>query len=71
MAQLSQESEFDKKLARIGELYENGKDELNNIRLGFLPQQERQSITELFKIIQELRDIAAVTLVSNHKITEN
>jgi len=71
MPQFTQESEFDKRLSRISELYESGKDDLNNITWGFLPPGERTSITRLFETLRELRDIAAINLKSNHEIKDN
>lgn len=66
---LANEKEFDRRLERIGELYERGKDELNNISFGLLPADEQKSHARMFGILSELRDIAAMGLKANHEIS--
>lgn len=63
------EQNFDERLKRIGDLYENGKDELNGMMIHYpadISARER-----LFQILREMRDIAAVSLKANHEVKDN
>jgi hypothetical protein len=67
---IAQEQEFDDKLKRIGDLYEEGKDCLANI----MPMTDRDEVrhhSRVYEILRELRDIAAINLKSNHEIKDN
>jgi hypothetical protein len=56
------EKEFDEALEKIGSLYEEGKDCLNNMAVCMVeaPQDEIESKDRLFEILRELRDISAL-----------
>lgn len=65
---LAQETEFDRQLKRIGDLYEEGKDCLNSLQI---LEDDRTEWSRVYEIIRELRDIAAVSLKGHHEIKEN
>lgn len=66
--QFANEKTFDDNLQRIGDLYEEGKDNLHTI----LPlEQDSEERTRLYDILREMRDIAAINLRANHEIKDN
>lgn len=68
---LANEKQFDENLKRIGELYEKGKDNLNCLPRHLFSEDERADHSQLFDILREMRDIAAINLKANHKVTDN
>jgi hypothetical protein len=68
---IANEKQFDENLKRIGDLYEEGKDCLNNLPIGALHGDEMKSYSRLFEVIREMRDLAAINLKANHEIKDN
>lgn len=68
---IANEKAFDKQLTRIGELYEEGKEVLQEIQFNRNLMLKQGLYDRAFEIIRELRDIAATSLKEHHKITEN
>jgi len=66
---LINEKQFDKNLNRIGELYEHGKDLLHGLLL--LEPSDQKSRSEIYEVLREMRDLAAVNLKRNHEIKDN
>lgn len=60
------EKEFDEKLKRLGDLYEEAKDRLQACRPPF--DERAQHHSALFDIIREMRDLAATSLRANYEI---
>jgi len=60
--------EFNNSLKQLGDLYEEGKDCLNNISVSWL---EREHQDRLFEILRKNRDISAVTLKENAQLKES
>ena len=61
------EKEFDEALKLLGNLYEEGKDCLNNLEC----QQEQKEFSRLFEILREMRDLSAVTMQKLHFTNPN
>lgn len=68
---LANEKHFDDQLKRIGDLYEEGKDCMHELPIGEWHGNEMRHYSRVFEILRELRDIAAVSLKSNHEVKEN
>lgn len=68
---ITNEKEFDARLNRIGDLYEQGKDYLHELPIGSFHGAEMTAYNSLFDILRELRDIAATGLKANHEIKDN
>lgn len=68
MSKITNEKEFDKRLVRIGELYEEGKDIVSET-VDIVAYEKH--FWRLHAILQELRDIAATSLKANHEIGDN
>lgn len=68
MPNFANEKTFDEGLERIGDLYEKGKDALNGL---VLLKEDHDLRAELYYILSELRNIAAVNLKANHEIKDN
>lgn len=71
MPNFANEKTFDEGLKKIGDLYEEGKDCLNNLPYAVFNSDERKSYSSLFEILSELRTLAAVNLKANHEIKDN
>lgn len=69
MSNYANEKTFDENLQKIGDLYEAGKDRLSSLLLTH--EEDWDSREELFNILREMRDIAAVNLKANHEIKDN
>lgn len=65
------EKTFDEALKQIGDLYEDGKNCLNDLPFWNFNGGETQSYNKLFRIISDLRTLAAVNLKANHEIKDN
>lgn len=63
------EQEFNDRLQKLGDLYEEGKDQLQ--KLYSADHADIKPWERLFDILREMRDIAAVQLQKNHFINEN
>lgn len=69
--QISNKDEFNEKLKKLGELYEQGKDLTTKI-LPIQPDQEQwQAFHALRGILQEMVNLAAVQMQHKHWINEN
>lgn len=71
MRQYIQESDFDARLKRIGDLYEGGKDRINSISRLHMDREDANALDGLYEIIRELRDIAATSLRANYEVKSN
>lgn len=65
------EQSFDDSLKRIGDLYEEGKDCLNELPIGEWHGNEMKNYLRVFDILREMRDIACVNLKANHEVKDN
>ncbi len=65
------EAEFKEALQKLGELYEEGKDCLNYIDKYNLPVDEQEKYDRMFGILQEMRDLSAITMKKLHNQSEN
>lgn len=63
------EQEFNDRLKKLGDLYEEGKDQLQKMYPA--DHADIKPWERLFDILREMRDIAAVQLQKNHFINEN
>lgn len=69
MSQYVQESDFDARLKRIGDLYESGKDCVNSIIC--YDEDSREAKSKLLDILRDLRDISATSLKANYQVKDN
>lgn len=65
--QISNEQEFQDNLKKLGELYEKGKDALNEI----FPLIPSMQYDKIFNVLKGMRDLAAVQMQHKHWINEN
>lgn len=69
--QISNEQEFEDNLNKLGSLYEEGKDCLNQLFSQWKLIKEREAHARLYDILKEMRDLAAVQMQHKHWINEN
>lgn len=65
------DKEFGDKLKVLGDLYEEGKDCLNDFSTDFESPGLPPTYFRLFEILKEMRDIAALQMKSFHTTEEN
>lgn len=66
---LANEKQFSETLTKIGDLYEEGKDCL--FAMSSPEVMNDKNYNRLFAILAQMRDLAAVALKANHKVSDN